>query len=591
MRGNGLSSVLTRCWRPVVERLVSPSRTDAAAAAATRPTARMESLEGRVMFSAGDLDLSFGNAGRTDHAEGSADWLAVGPRAARQADGRLVAVDEGYGAVGLTRYNADGTVDLTFGAAGRSVVSLPESFAASALAVTGDGKVVVVGTTRGTGAQPQDFGAARFNADGTLDTTFGQGGVVTIDFGGADEAADVAVTPDGKLLIVGSSVEDVVGIAVRGFHVARLNADGSLDATFGQGGKVSTRFADGGGRAAAVVVTTDGHFVVAGQHLTIGADGPMFSVALARYDAAGALDAGFGAGGLVLGGGLGAFESADVRVQADGKVIAAGTRDGDLALARFRADGTPDAAFGAGGLAVADFGGVEQAFGLALGAGNAVVVAGRSGGAAVLARFDAGPLDGPPAPQPEPQPAPRPPPVDEGGEDDAGPDAPAEDDGGGLDEAVNTTVSAVWAGKTLVKSGKSYLFKVTYASGAGVDVGSIGSDDIVVSGPNDFVAAAVGSKVKASKDGSQATVLYRVNAPGGAFDAGDNGRYTLTLESGAVLDAFATGGTGEAQLGGFTVSSRSRPTSAAVRKSAAVKRASARPGLASQLFSDVPVAA
>src|SRR6185369_13250141 len=107
------------------------------------------------------------------------------------------------------------------------------------VAVQPDGKIVAAGAVQFSASS--DFALARYNTDGTLDGTFGAGGKVTTDFtGGYDFATSVVVQPDGKILAGGNA-----GMApFAGFALARYNSDGSLDATFGTGGKVATGFFD-----------------------------------------------------------------------------------------------------------------------------------------------------------------------------------------------------------------------------------------------------------------------------------------------------------------------------------------------------------
>lgn len=139
---------------------------------------------------------------------------------------------------------ADGDLDPTFGPAGTGKVQV--DFAgnfdnANAVAVQPDGKIVVAGTTF-IGGQG-DFAVARLNQDGTLDPTFDGDGRVTTDSGGNQPDATLAVTlqPDGKIIVVGSS--DAGG--VRRFAVIRYNTDGSLDTSFNETGKVATDFGGG----------------------------------------------------------------------------------------------------------------------------------------------------------------------------------------------------------------------------------------------------------------------------------------------------------------------------------------------------------
>src|SRR5207249_312267 len=131
-----------------------------------------------------------------------------------------------------------------------------------------------------------DFAVGRYNADGSLDVNFGTGGTVTTDFGGYDAAAGVALQADGKIVVTGST-----GPGSYSFAVARYNADGSLDTSFGTGGKVITGSFFSYGYVSSIAAQADGKIVVAE---TSGGD-----FLLARYNANGTLDHGFDGDGVV----------------------------------------------------------------------------------------------------------------------------------------------------------------------------------------------------------------------------------------------------------------------------------------------------
>src|SRR5262249_51395919 len=176
-----------------------------------------------------------------------------------------------------------------------------------------------------------NFAVARYNADGTLDTTFSFDGKVTTDFGGDDRAFSVAIQADGKIVVAGASLTNPGD----DFALARYNPDGSLDAGFGTGGKVTTAFGSGLDHANACTIQADGKIVA------VGADGGDF--ALARYNSDGSLDGTFGTGGKVTTDFGGQLEEAfGVAMQADGKIVAAGAAAGGFALARYYPDGHLD---------------------------------------------------------------------------------------------------------------------------------------------------------------------------------------------------------------------------------------------------------
>src|SRR5262249_41641099 len=129
----------------------------------------------------------------------------------------------------------DGDVDLTFGVGGRVRYEDPKGYPVwgGASAIQSDGHIIVAGSVRG------DFLLARYKADGSPDTTFGIDGIVTTDFGQGDHPFALAIQSDGKIVAAGASI--ITGTRNSSdFALARYNEDGSLDTTFGVGGKVTT---------------------------------------------------------------------------------------------------------------------------------------------------------------------------------------------------------------------------------------------------------------------------------------------------------------------------------------------------------------
>ncbi len=176
-----------------------------------------------------------------------------------------------------------------------------------------------------------DFAVARYNAGGILDTSFGTGGKVTTNFGGDDRGFSVALQDDGKIVVAGTKFAGGSG----DFALARYNAAGSLDATFGTGGKVTTNFG-GYDRGLSVAIQSDGMIVAAGT----SPGGGSADFALARYNAIGALDTTFGTGGKVTTDFGGNDDVRSVTIQSNGKIVVVGNNGGgspDFALARYLA--------------------------------------------------------------------------------------------------------------------------------------------------------------------------------------------------------------------------------------------------------------
>ena len=341
----------------------------------------------------GALDPAFGQGGKVTTAFGSAYDAAYA--IAVQRDGKLVAAGaSGNGSnydFALARYNRNGILDASFGSGGKVTTAIGSSHDnGNALVLQPDGKLVVAGYAV-LSPSSSAFALARYNPDGTLDPAFGSGGKVTTALGtGSEDGANALVLqPDGKLVAAGA-----VSIGSRSaFALARYNRSGSLDTSFGQGGKVTTSIGSGWSHALALVVQPDGKLVSAGAT----SDGSDYDVALLRYNANGTLDSSFGSGGIVtteIGPG---YDSANaLALRPDGKLVAAGQSwNGshyDLLLARYLPNGTLDASFGSGGKATtAISSGDTVAEALAVQPDGKLVAAGTSSNAGLqqfaLARF------------------------------------------------------------------------------------------------------------------------------------------------------------------------------------------------------------
>ncbi|MFC8450639.1 calcium-binding protein [Kitasatospora sp. NPDC057223] len=336
--------------------------------AATAGLALVLAVPGLALAAPGDLDPGFGTGGTvlTDFGGGSDEARAV----AVQSDGRIVAV--GYAGnfddFALTRYNTDGSLDTGFGTGGRVTTDFNGgSDEAQAVAVQSDGRIVVAGRSEVPEGGFNWFSLARYNTDGSLDTGFGTGGRVVVDFGtgGVDEAFGVAVQSDGRIVAAGVTGGD--------FALARLAADGSLDTGFGTGGRVTTDFSGGADQARAVAVQPDGRIVAAGYTGNSVGD---YDFALARYTANGSPDTGFDGDGKVTTSFGGVEFGHAVAVQPDGRIVAAGYTGGDFALARYNTNGSLDGGFGTGGRVTTDFGRSEVAYAVAVQSDGRIVVAG-----------------------------------------------------------------------------------------------------------------------------------------------------------------------------------------------------------------------
>jgi uncharacterized delta-60 repeat protein len=228
------------------------------------------------------------------------------------------------GNFGLARYNVNGTLDTNFGAGGktgRGFFNLSTD-TASSLALQADGKIVAAGfTTKDTGNFDEDFACVRFNSDGSLDSSFGSNGVITDFFGGNDEANAIVIQLDGKIILGGVADRTSIGGSVD-MALARYNVDGSLDNSFGSGGKVLIDYAGRTDLIYGLALQTDGKILAAG---TAGNNSNTLDLALARLNSNGTLDPSFGSGGKVTTDFFGNTDYATaLLIQADGKIVGVG---------------------------------------------------------------------------------------------------------------------------------------------------------------------------------------------------------------------------------------------------------------------------
>jgi uncharacterized delta-60 repeat protein len=297
-----------------------------------------------------------------------------------QPDGKVVAGGVAYvngdTRFALARYNDDGTLDATFGVGGKVMADVGCHGAIFGLALQTDGKLVAGGSCLPQG----DFLLARYNANGSLDSTFGSGGTVITDIDGDfDTVAGVAVQVDGSIVAAGRALVNEGQDSV--FALVRYSPGGSLDSSFGTGGKVTTDFGPGyEDGAEALVIQPDGRIVAVGHAVVADSPSGADDFALCRYNVDGSLDVGFGTGGKVTTG-FGSYDYAfAVALQPDGKILAAGRAEilGDrrFALARYDPSGALDDTFGTGGTVTTSFGGFGQARGLALQSDGKIVAAG-----------------------------------------------------------------------------------------------------------------------------------------------------------------------------------------------------------------------
>ena len=279
-----------------------------------------------------------------------------------QPDGKVIVVgqagDAGATTFAIARYNVDGSLDPAFGQGGKVTTSISGMFdSARGVALQSDGKIVVVGDTGPTAFA--DAAIVRYNVDGSLDTSFGNGGIVIEDIGGMDEQqfSCVAVLSDGQILIGGEA--KTAGNGWFEFALARFNSDGSLDLSFGTSGSVMWdyiyAYGLGGEYANFMVVQPDGKILLGGQ---LSPDSSIAAIVV-RFNADGSWDQGFGhdwladdlrvpaENGVLT---LSDFAAEALVIQPDGKLDLACTGRSGASLIRLDANGTTwDDSFGYGG--------------------------------------------------------------------------------------------------------------------------------------------------------------------------------------------------------------------------------------------------
>ena len=297
----------------------------------------------------GSPDPSFGDAGHV-----FTSFAASAAAVALQPDGKIVVAGDrvipatsNVSEFALARYNPNGSPDTSFGSDGIITTFIPVQGSpararVTALAILPGGEILAGGTAGwdNDSITPATslFALARYEPDGSLNTAFGDGGIVQTSFDGNLALDGMAVLPDGKIVAAGGAYGFGHGDDTTRMVIVRYAPDGSLDSTFGNLGKVATR----------AVLNYEGEQATfqAGKIVLAGVTRNGFPV-LARYTAGGRLDSTFGKQGFVkiarLHGG-----STAVLAQSDGKILFGANGGEDLV--RLRPNGQLDPSFGTGGI-------------------------------------------------------------------------------------------------------------------------------------------------------------------------------------------------------------------------------------------------
>lgn len=324
-------------------------------------------------LSDGSLDTSFGGNGiAITPFTGDGTFAAA---LAVQDNGKIVVTGNSgaYADTSLTvvRYTAAGTLDTTFSGDGILTAKLGSSHNwGSSLGIQKDGKILVAGTSW---ISDYDFVLLRLNDDGSLDSSFGVSGVVSLDLGAWDFCYAVALQGDGKIVLAGRT-----GTYDSGYHMAlaRFTSSGTLDASFGSSGTVTTGVNSPYGAIVSLALQQDGRIVGAGY-----SNGGLTVV---RYDTTGALDNSFDGDGLAVT--ASCNEARDIAIQPDGRIIVVAMQvagyNQNLAIVRYLSNGSLDRQFGSAGITVVDLGGdYDWPGGVALQGNERILVSGEAGGA------------------------------------------------------------------------------------------------------------------------------------------------------------------------------------------------------------------
>ena len=299
----------------------------------------------------GLLDMSFGTNGKvTTDFVGKRDIIYD---LAIDASGKIIAVGLAFGSSGqwgIARYNPDGTLDTSFGSGGKFMLDFSSAGIDSAQAVKIDanGKIVVAGYGGG-GSSGFDFVTVRLNTNGVLDTSFGTNGIVRTGIGSgslSDRAYALSIDAGGKIVVGGTGFKSNFD-----FALVRYNSDGSLDSSFGTSGVVTTPIGSGHDYIYALMHDSNGKIMAVGY-----ADGGAtdFDVALARYNSDGSLDSSFGTAGKVIDALTGTNDVVYDAVFDASENIVVVVHSLNDELARYNADGSRDTSFGTNGLVEID---------------------------------------------------------------------------------------------------------------------------------------------------------------------------------------------------------------------------------------------
>ena len=315
----------------------------------------------------GNLDQTFGNNGKViTHIENR----SIATTLAIQNDGKIILGGASNWHVNLARYNTNGALDTTFGSGGMVIADIEGYYSerCESLLVQDDGKILVGGYAQHNSNDWSYFFVARYNSNGSIDSTFATNGIV---IGSKGQAYSIATQSDGKI-ILGGQIDGT-------FAMERYTANGTLDTLFGIDGTVVTPIANSA-EGSELIVQDDDKLLLAGT-ASMGFDDSRF--ALAGYNSDGSPDNNFGVAGIVTES-FGLYcQSTSAQLQSDGKILLVGSaKDAadhyHFVVARYNANGALDQSFGTNGKTTTSFEGVTNsvANSIAVQSDNKIVLTG-----------------------------------------------------------------------------------------------------------------------------------------------------------------------------------------------------------------------
>src|SRR5215204_1615800 len=303
----------------------------------------------------GDLDPTFGSGGIA--ITGVQNFFDPCSSMTLQSDGKIIAIGESFNGsnfdFGVVRFTPDGKLDSSFGMDGKVVTNVGFDDIPRSVTIQTDEKIVIAGYTL-VSSDDVRLTIVRYKANGTLDNSFDGDGIVIAQVGNVAYLESIKIQPDGKIIVAGYTYNNAVPGNNLDIVVARFNSNGSHDTTFGVNGIVLTDINSGSDYAKSVDIQSDGKFLIGGT--TAGGAG--YQALVIRYNQDGSLDTTFGLNGIVKTSlqNRSDAEFSEIVIQPDGKIIGVGSvgfaPDRDSLIIRYNQNGALDLAFDQDGIVI-----------------------------------------------------------------------------------------------------------------------------------------------------------------------------------------------------------------------------------------------